>query len=62
MNDAKVQVDDRKQRFVVHPHNLGLDAQLNMTKLNSLVDQLEVEAVVEKINRDAPLSVTKSIR
>jgi hypothetical protein len=62
MNDAKLKVDDRKRRFVVHANNLGLDTQLDRTKLNLLIDQLEVEAVIAKINRDSSSPASKSKR
>ena len=50
---AGLSIDDEKttHRFKLEPHSCGLKAGVDPDKLNQLVDELEVTALAEKLDR-----------
>ena len=48
---AKEQIPVPRKKVVTRPHRFGFKAGIDLNKLNQLADQLEAEAVADKIAR-----------
>ena len=48
---AKEQIPVTRKKVVTRPHRFGFKPGIDLNKLNQLADQLEAEAVAEKIAR-----------